>query len=83
MILPPRDQSNVEYIKSDLRLRYFKNQPVQMELLDEAVAKTNMEEIEDGMRLQLQVDDQVRVRAHRAVSVYETGRVSCNSRGVV
>jgi hypothetical protein len=63
VILPPHNQSNVEYVKSDLRLRYFKNQPVQMELLDGDAAKTDTEEVGDGARLQLQVDDQVRVHA--------------------
>ena len=65
VILPAREQSNAEFVKNGLRLRYFKSQPVQMELMtdgDEVLA--DMDEILDKMRLKVRVDEQVRPGSH-------------------
>ena len=69
VILPARDQSTVEWVKADLRLRYFQNQPVHMELLGEADdVRLDTEEVRGDARLQLRVDDQVWTDVSWAVS---------------
>ena len=81
MLLPAREQSSAEYVKNDLRLRYFKRQPVQMELVtdgDEVLADTD--EIVDKMRLKVRVDNQVRPSSHPfARQILLSGCFACNN----
>ena len=61
MILPNGGENKVAYVKADLRLRHLKNQPVQMQLVsDEGAVMPDTAEVRNGMRLELQMDDQVR-----------------------
>ena len=73
VILPIRDLSKVQNVKADLCLRYFQNQPVQMELMDGDEVMTDTQEVVDGMRLQLRVGDQVRTRERPPVATLNSG----------